>query len=85
MNEPQLNFSALASVEIQKTNKEKLADISGLALDPGAKKAVYKTSGSIFWALCPESSLTGPSNRDILWVQGDREGGCHGTEKPCKH
>lgn len=34
MNEPQLNFSALASVEIQKINKEKLADVSGLALDP---------------------------------------------------
>ena len=34
MNDQQLNISALASVEIQKINKEKLVDVSGLELDP---------------------------------------------------
>ena len=31
----QLNISALASVDIQKMNKDELVDVSGLALDPG--------------------------------------------------
>ena len=31
----QLNVSALASVDIQKMNKDELVDVSGLALDPG--------------------------------------------------
>lgn len=35
MNHPQLNISALASVEIQEMNKNELVDVSSLALDPG--------------------------------------------------
>ena len=35
MNHPQLNISALASVDIQKMNKDELVDVSSLALDPG--------------------------------------------------
>ncbi|WP_373164704.1 DUF6870 family protein [Agathobaculum sp. Marseille-P7918] len=31
----QLNISALASIDIQKVNKDELVDVSGLALDPG--------------------------------------------------
>lgn len=34
MNNQQLNISALASVDIQKINKDDLVDVSGLALDP---------------------------------------------------
>ena len=35
MNNKQLHISALASVDIQKMNKDELVDVSGLALDPG--------------------------------------------------
>lgn len=35
MNHPQLNISALASVDIQEMNKNELVDVSSLALDPG--------------------------------------------------
>lgn len=35
MNHSQLNISALASVDIQKMNKDELVDVSSLALDPG--------------------------------------------------
>lgn len=35
MNDQQVSVSELANVEIQKMNKDELADVSGLALDPG--------------------------------------------------
>lgn len=44
----QLNISALASVDIQKMNKDELVDVSGLALDPrrspGASGGLYLKS-----------------------------------------
>ena len=58
----QLNISALASVDIQKVNKDELVDVSGLALDPGVPQElragyILKSTGNPYCFCVGELSV----------------------------
>lgn len=63
MNDQQIDISALAGVDIQKTNKEELVDVSSLILDPRPSEA----SGGLYLKSDGKPSMRFPT-RDILWM-----------------